>query len=48
MLSLTDLPPEVLLVIATFVGAEYLRDGAERLLFCKAWFDYHILKVKLI
>ncbi|KFY19923.1 hypothetical protein V491_04116 [Pseudogymnoascus sp. VKM F-3775] len=37
-LSVAYLPPEVLLVIATFVGAEYLRDGAERLLFCKAWY----------
>ncbi|KFX93750.1 hypothetical protein O988_06638 [Pseudogymnoascus sp. VKM F-3808] len=39
MLSLTDLPPEILLTIATFVGGEYLRDRTERLLLCKAWYQ---------
>jgi hypothetical protein len=48
MLSLTDLPPEILSAIATFVGGEYLRDQTERLLLCKAWFDSHIYKVTLV
>lgn len=48
MLSFTDLPPEILAAIATFVGGEYLRDRTERQLLCKAWFASHSLKVKLI
>lgn len=42
---LSDLPPEILSTIATFVGGEYLRDRAERLLLCKAWFAPHSPKI---
>lgn len=37
MLSFDTLPPEIILLIARFVGGGYFRAGADRLLVCKAW-----------
>jgi hypothetical protein len=38
MPSFDTLPPEIILLIARFVGGGYFRAGADRLLVCNAWF----------